>query len=38
MREVDMLEGVKPINPLDVLDFTIKAYKEKALTLSTWTV
>jgi len=38
MREVDMLEGVKPINPLDVLDFTIQAYKEKALVLSTWTV
>ncbi|MEA2567321.1 MAG: hypothetical protein QOD49_2498, partial [Actinomycetota bacterium] len=38
MREVDMLEGVKPINPLDVLDFTIQAYREKALVLSTWTV
>ena len=38
MREVDMMAGVKPINPLDVLDFTLQAYREKALVLSTWTV
>jgi uncharacterized repeat protein (TIGR04044 family) len=38
MREVDMLEGVKPINPLDVLDANITAWKNRALVLSTWTI
>lgn len=38
MREVDMMDGVKPINPRDVLDATITAFREKALVLNTWTV
>ena len=38
MREVDMMEGVKPINPLDVLDATLTARREGALVLQTWTV
>lgn len=38
MREVDMMEGVKPINPRDVLDALITAWREHALTLNTWTV
>lgn len=38
MRESDMLEGVKPINPLDVLDATIQAHRAGALVMATWTV
>jgi uncharacterized repeat protein (TIGR04044 family) len=38
MREIDMMEGVKPINPRDVLDAAITAWREKALTLNTWTM
>ncbi len=38
MREVDMMEGVQPINPRDVLDAVITAWKEKALVLNTWTM
>ena len=38
MREVDMMDGVQPINPRDVLDATITAWKEHALVLNTWTV
>ena len=38
MREIDMMEGVKPINPRDVLDATITAYREHALVLNTWTM
>ena len=38
MREIDMMEGVKPINPRDVLDATITAWRERALTLNTWTM
>src|SRR6478672_11363892 len=38
MPEVDMMEGVKPINPKDVLDAAITAWKERALTLNTWTM
>lgn len=37
-REIDMIEGVKPIDPRDVLDATITAWREGALTISTWTV
>lgn len=36
MREVDMMPGVKPINPRDVLDAAITAWREQALTLNTW--
>lgn len=38
MREIDMIPGVQPINPRDVLDFTIQAYREHALVLNTWTL
>ena len=38
MREIDMMEGVKPINPKDVLDAAITAWREHALTLNTWTM
>lgn len=38
MREDDLIEGVRPINPLDVLDATIQAWKDRALVLTTWTV
>ena len=38
MREDDLMKGVKPFNPLDVLDATIQAWKDRALVLSTWTV
>ena len=38
MREIDMMEGVHPINPLDVLDATITAWREHALVLNTWTM
>jgi uncharacterized repeat protein (TIGR04044 family) len=38
MREADMMEGVQPINPLDVLDATLTAYRAKALVLTTWTL
>ena len=38
MREADMIEGVQPINPLDVLDATLTAYRAKALVIATWTL
>lgn len=38
MREDDLIEGVIPINPLDVLDATIQAWKDRALVLTTWTL
>lgn len=38
MREADMMDGVKPINPRDVLDATITAWRAGALILTTWTV
>jgi hypothetical protein len=38
MREVDMMEGVVPVNPKDILDAAITAWKERALTLNTWTM
>ena len=38
MREVDMMEGVKPVNPLDVLDAQLTARREGALVMQTWTV
>jgi len=38
MREVDMMEGVRPINPLDVLDANLTARREGALVMQTWTV
>lgn len=38
MRESDMIEGVRPVNPLDILDATLTAYRSKALVLATWTL
>jgi uncharacterized repeat protein (TIGR04044 family) len=38
MREIDMMPGVKPINPLDVLDATLTARRQGALVLQTWTI
>lgn len=38
MREDDVMPGVQPFNPLDVLDATIQAYRDKALVITTWTV
>ena len=38
MREIDMMEGVKPINPLDVLDSVLTARRSNALIMQTWTV
>ncbi|MCW2703940.1 MAG: hypothetical protein JWQ37_1935 [Blastococcus sp.] len=38
MREVDMMLGVQPINPLDVLDAQLTARREGALVMQTWTV
>jgi len=36
MRESDMIEGVKPVHPRDILDFNIQAKREGALTMATW--
>lgn len=38
MREVDMMEGAQPINPLDVLDAVLTARRQNALIMQTWTV
>lgn len=38
MREVDMMQGVQPVNPLDILDAVLTARKENALIMQTWTV
>jgi predicted peroxiredoxin len=38
MRETDLIEGVIPAHPLDVLDATLTARREGALVLQTWTL
>lgn len=38
MREQDLIEGVQPIHPLDVLDVLIDHQRSGGLILSTWTV
>ena len=38
MREDDIMPGVQPFNPLDVLDATIQAWRDRALVITTWTV
>lgn len=38
MRESDLLEGVKPYHPLDVLDCLLDHWKDGSLVISTWTV
>lgn len=38
MRETDLMEGIKPYHPLDVLDCLLDNWKSGALIISTWTV
>ena len=38
MREDDLIPGVTPFNPLDVLDGALTAWQNKAFQLNTWTV
>ena len=37
-REDDVIPGVIPFNPLDVLDSALYAWREKAFQMNTWTV
>ena len=37
-REDDLIEGIKPFNPLDVLDSALTAWRGGAFQLNTWTV
>jgi uncharacterized repeat protein (TIGR04044 family) len=37
-REDDLIEGVKPFHPLDVLDSALTAWREGAFQINTWTV
>ncbi|MBO0873429.1 MAG: MSMEG_0572 family nitrogen starvation response protein [Pseudonocardia sp.] len=38
MRETDLIEGVIPFSPLDVLDANLTARREGALVMQTWTL
>lgn len=38
MREDDVIPGVKPVNPLDILDANIQAWKDRAIVMTTWTL
>ena len=38
MREDDLIKGVIPFNPLDVLDANIQAWCDRAMVFSTWMV
>jgi uncharacterized repeat protein (TIGR04044 family) len=38
MPEGNLMEGVKPFHPLDVLDAALTAWRQKAFQLNTWTV
>lgn len=38
MRESDLMEGLKPFHPLDVLDILIDHWRSGALVIATWTV
>lgn len=38
MRESDIIEGVKPFHPLDVLDSLLDHWRDGALVIATWTV
>lgn len=38
MRETDLMEGIKPYHPLDVLDCLLDHWKDGALVIATWTV
>jgi uncharacterized repeat protein (TIGR04044 family) len=37
-REEDMIPGIKPFHPLDVLDSLLDNWKDGALVLNTWTL
>jgi uncharacterized repeat protein (TIGR04044 family) len=37
-REDDLIEGIKPFNPLDVLDSALTAWRGGAFQLNTWTL
>ena len=37
-REEDLIDGVKPFNPRDVLDSALTAWRAGAFQLNTWTV
>jgi uncharacterized repeat protein (TIGR04044 family) len=37
-REEDMIEGIQPAHPLDLLDCVIENWKGGALVVNTWTV
>jgi uncharacterized repeat protein (TIGR04044 family) len=37
-REDDLIQGVKPFHPLDVLDSALTAWREGAFQINTWTV
>ena len=37
-REDDLIEGVKPFHPLDVLDSALTAWRAGAFQINTWTV
>jgi uncharacterized repeat protein (TIGR04044 family) len=37
-REDDLIPGITPFNPLDVLDSALTAWKEGAFQMNTWTV
>jgi len=38
LGDLDMMEGIKPFHPLDVLDILIDHWKTGALIITTWTV
>src|SRR5205085_11171678 len=38
MGESDVMEGIKPFHPLDVLDIMIDHWRTGALVIATWTV
>ena len=38
MREDDLIKGVTPFNPLDVLDSALTAWRTGAFQINTWTV
>jgi uncharacterized repeat protein (TIGR04044 family) len=38
MREDDLIPGIIPFNPLDVLDANIQAWRDRALVMTTWTL
>src|ERR671914_730294 len=38
LRKDDLIEGIKPFNPLDVLDSALTAWRAGAFQINTWTV